>query len=373
MTLEGAINFNDTNDYTIYTMNSASAGQYCVVLPKNNNGMYNMLVDLHMKSLFDGVSSGTKAKDDLVKEIGSEYGNIKSKYNDAILVMPMLDDNSYINIINTADKQKMFDEVKKIGAITSELYKKLIDGGIDKSRIDQKIIIIEKDDYDKKFVEWLVCQMPNFVSGVSISEFSVNDNLFMAGNNSTVNDIFGAPVVDNANVGTPVVDNTNINNEATSVLEESVQESVVESQPEIPDIFGGQVQSTPDVSGPEVQPNVVVEQPVQNLVQQPVQDSVQQPAQNLVQQPVVDGVSVEPKPIQSVGLDQTVTLSPVNDAGGVQAANPEAKMEDGYTDNVGSPKKSNGFVNLAILLVVLIGVTLASIELGKFLYNTYGV
>ena len=36
-------------------------------------------------------------------------------------------------------------------------------------------------------------------------------------------------------------------------------------------------------------------------------------------------------------------------------------------------KKSNGFVNLAILLVILVGVTLVSIELGKFLYNTYGV
>ena len=46
MTLEGAINFNETNDYTIYTMNSVTAGQYCVVLPKNNNGNYNMLVDI---------------------------------------------------------------------------------------------------------------------------------------------------------------------------------------------------------------------------------------------------------------------------------------------------------------------------------------
>ena len=72
MTLEGAINFNDTNEYTIYTMNSASAGQYCVVLPKNNNGMYNMLVDLHMKGLFDQVNAGAKTKDDLVGEINTE-------------------------------------------------------------------------------------------------------------------------------------------------------------------------------------------------------------------------------------------------------------------------------------------------------------
>ena len=62
MTLEGAINFNDANTYTIYTMNSMTAGQYCVVLPKNNMGMYNMLVDLHMKNLFDAVNTGVKQK-----------------------------------------------------------------------------------------------------------------------------------------------------------------------------------------------------------------------------------------------------------------------------------------------------------------------
>ena len=35
-------------------------------------------------------------------------------------------------------------------------------------------------------------------------------------------------------------------------------------------------------------------------------------------------------------------------------------------------KASKGIANLLILLVILVGVTLASIELGKFLYNVYG-
>ena len=59
MTLEGAINFFDNELYTIYTMNSGVAGQYCVVLPKNSNGMYNMWVDLHMKNLYDSVNAGS--------------------------------------------------------------------------------------------------------------------------------------------------------------------------------------------------------------------------------------------------------------------------------------------------------------------------
>ena len=42
MTLEGANVFFDASDYIIYTMNSDTVGQYCAVLPKNNNGTYNM-------------------------------------------------------------------------------------------------------------------------------------------------------------------------------------------------------------------------------------------------------------------------------------------------------------------------------------------
>jgi len=370
MTLEGAINFSETNLYTIYTMNSASAGQYCVVLPKNNNGMYNMLVDLHMKSLFDSVNSGSKTKEDLVGEIGKEYDSIKTKYSDAILVIPMFDESNYINIINTDDKQKMFDEVKKIGAITSELYKKLIDSGIDKQKIDQKIVIIEKNDYDKKFVEWLIGQMPNFVSGINVSEFAVaNDNPFMESTvaNADVNNIFGAPVVENVNV-MPNDDSVNsVTSEQTPVEPVQNVQPVVEEQPQIPNIFGEQTE--------------VVQQPVQPVSEAPV---VEQP----VQQPVVNQSIEEPKPVQNVELDKTVTFSPVNDgnvagqpvqtAALVENVAPVGEVNNVSVENTNvqngtAVKKSNGFVNLAILLVILVGVTLASIELGKFLYNTYGV
>lgn len=365
MTLEGAINFHDTELYTIYTMNSSTAGQYCVVLPKNNNGMYNMLVDLHMKSLFDSVNAGSKSKDELINDISGEYNNLKTKYNDAILVIPMFDEGNYVNIINTNDKQKMFDEVKKIGAITSELYKKLVDGGLDKSRLDQKIIIVEKNDYDKKFVEWLIGQMPNFVSSVSMSEFTaINENPFVA--NEPANNIFGAPVVETPNVTDNVVNNTNVVNEtvvpnnnifneqpatesvAVPVVETPVQQPVVELNNAVPNIFGEQ----------SVQPAV------------PVTETVAPVVEASVQQPVVE----EPKPVQSVELDKTVTFSPVNEN---TVAQP---ITTPVTENTEMPagegevaRKSNGFVNLAILLVILVGVTLASIELGKFLYNTYGV
>ena len=80
MILEGAIKLFDNNDYTIYTMNSVVTGQYGVVVPKNINGVLNMLIDLHFKNSFDAVGSGIKTTDMLVNEINEEYGNVKARY-----------------------------------------------------------------------------------------------------------------------------------------------------------------------------------------------------------------------------------------------------------------------------------------------------
>ena len=324
MTLNGAINFNETNDYTIFTMNSTNAGMYCAVLPKNNSGNYNMLVDLHMKSLFDEVNSGSKSKDDLVNVISEEYGRIKNKYNDAILVIPMFDEANYVNIINTNDKQKMFDEVKKIGAITSEIYKNLIESGIEKQKIDQKIIILEKDENDKKFVLWLEEQMPNFVDGVAMNELEVaNVNSNVSEPVVEVPNIFGEPVV--AEAATPVVEPVV---EAPAVEPVAVSESVAE----VPNIFG----------------------------EQPVMETP-------VQQPVVETPAVaEPQPVQSVELNDNLQQAPVANVAPVEEQVVGEEEEQ-------SPKKKNGFVNLAVLLGMLVVVTIVSIELGKFLYNTYGV
>ena len=75
-----------------------------------------------------------------------------------------------------------------------------------------------------------------------------------------------------------------------------------------------------------------------------------------------------PSPVQSTPLEATTTITPVqatevNNAGEQQPADA----------NIPEKKGSKGFTNLLILLVVLVIVTFISIELGKFLYNTYGV
>ena len=227
----------------------------------------------------------------------------------------MLDVNDFTNSINSNDKQKMFDETKKIGSITSEIYQKLSEAGIDKSKIDQKIILVEKTDIDNKFVSWLKEQMPNFVDGINYEELkgsslSVDQGVNpFTGEASTpdavpVNDVFGTPDANadaTANETTPPVEETT--NVAPSTPEPVSEQPTPESQPV-----------------PEPQP------------------------------------ASEPQPVSNV--EEGTNVAPVADN------NAEEVHE--------IDKKSGGFANLLILFVILVVVTVASIELGKFLYNTFG-
>lgn len=409
MTLEGAINLNETNDYIIYTMNSVTTGQYGVVVPKNIGGTLKMLVDLHMKSSFDGIASGTKTREQLVSEISDEYSKLKGKYTDGMLVMPMIDEVSFKNIVLNGDKQKMFDEVKKIGAITSELYKKLTEQGIDKQRIDQKIIIVEKIEEDEKFVTWLKEQMPNFVEGLSYNELNnvqANVNPFVDSNSIFGPAVSSEPVVEQTSV-TPSVENmvastpvsggifdnvAPLASTAPAPVAEPVQ-PVIPVEPVVPnnlfgestisantqvnnDIFGNPVsapvapQQPPIVATPVIDnvfgPAVSVQPtPVQAPVQPQVQPQVQvQPVvQN--QSPVVEG----PKPVENTSLESTMTFSAINEQQSSGAVSGEVTAEG---DGAPTRSKSQGFVNLLILVVILVGVTIVSIEIGKYLYSVYG-
>lgn len=367
MTLEGANIFFDTTDYTIYTMNSVTTGQYCVVLPKNNNGTYNMLVDLHMKNAFDSINNGSKTKEQLIEEIKNEYSGVKNKYSDGILVIPMIDENLYASAISNNDKQKMFDKVKKIGAITSEIYKKLTDSGIDKQKIDQKIIIITKNDNDIKFVDWLKEQMPNFVIGVNSSELESTNNVnpFMENNNPFMPETPVTPTPTNDNIFGSAPVNNSTNNDIFSTSAEN-------NPTPTNDIFSTPAPATNNVvETASFQTNTEVQQPV---VQQnaPAVDNTnifgapttQEPV-TLVNNPAPVQPTQEPTPVQSTPLEATTTIAPVEQT--------EPIATDAPVENIPEKKGSKGFTNLIILVAVLVGVTFISIELGKFLYNTYGV
>ena len=83
-----------------------------------------------------------------------------------------------------------------------------------------------------------------------------------------------------------------------------------------------------------------------------------------------------PQPINTVDLEGTTAFRPIpGDTTQIQNPNPTTAtpVEEKSIEEVQEEHKaSKGIANLLILLVILVGVTLASIELGKFLYNVYG-
>ena len=383
MKLEGANAFSENNLFTIYTVNSMTSGEYAVVMPKEVMGTVNMLIDFHQKSFFDNLISGSKTKDDLMKVLEGEYNFIKNTYANFMLVLPMFDENSYISIVNSKDKQKMFDEVKKIGAITSEVYKKVTESGFNAQNIDQKIIVLEKTNEDTSFVEWLKEQMPNFVEGLKYQEVKQEAvNPFMGVNpfgpapvenptSTTVqpsgNSIFDTPVtpqpvVQPEPVVTPTVEATPNNDifgnstpQTSSLVQQPSNETPVESTNSI---FGN-----PTPTQTTVEPNQQAQSTMPNI-------GFSTPTEN-VSTPVAT-----PQPINTVDLEGTTAFRPIpGDTTQIQNPNPTTAtpVEVKSIEEVQEEHKSSkGIANLLILLVILVGVTLASIELGKFLYNVYG-
>ena len=374
MILEGANKLKEENEYIIYAMNSANAGQYCVVVPNNATGTYNMLIDVHHKSLFDEVTSGIKTKEDLMNTLSTEYADVKKQNESGILVVPMLNEVEFKNAINNLDKQKMFDETKKIGAITSELYKKMTESGIDKQRINQKIMIVEKEAEDEKYVNWLKEQMPNYVEGMNLQK---KEEVQSTTSNEApiLGDIFGAPTATPTQESAP-----------TQTIEPAPVEEVAPPAPEASvdaPVTNGIFGSTPTTTAPtapatpEPTPAPIPEQNVDIFgvpVEQPaapVATSVQQPVQTPEPTQTTTSTNIAPEtitPVQSVELEGTTTFSPIPDNQAQSTENPQ----DTSTGTTEPPKKNGGFVNLAIIMVVLIGVTVVSIELGKFLYSIYG-
>ncbi len=379
MTLEGANAFLENENFTLYTVNSLSSGEYAVVMPKSVMGMINVLIDFHQKGNFDALQTGSKTKEDLLNEVNSTYKIAKSTYSNFILVYPMLNENDYVNVVRSNDKQKMFDEVKKIGAVTSEIYKKITESGMDASKIDQKIIILEKTTEDTDFVTWLKGQMPNFVEGLKIVEEKKEEvNPFMG-----MNPFGPAPVQEK------VVENTTPSVAPTTGS--SIFDNVAPSTPISP-VTPNPVPSVTEEVKPQTVSNDIFASPVANT---PVNEVVptsngqveQQASSNSIfGEPSVSSSSVNnaslntpsiteaPKPVNSVDLEGTTAFRPIpGDTTQVQENMQSLVNEAKSIEEVQAEHKgSKGIANLLILLVILVGVTIASIELGKFLYNVYG-
>ena len=346
-------------------------------MPKMVNGMVKVLIDLHEKNFFDGLKDGVKSKDDLVSLVQNASRFIKNTYTDFILVYPMFNEEEYISVVHSSDKQRLFDEVKKIGSVTSEIYKKIIESGFDARSVDQKIIILEKTDEDTQFLGWLKEQMPSSVEGLKYvdenKEVSTNPFMNMNPFHNNVEEEKKEEVISNPipNTGSSIFDNVTLSVPVSPVVPSD--SSVVGQEEEVQnDIFA---QSLPNVStsnatvesAPVSDVKVEASSPTNSIFGDASVSSV--PAS-----PVPSANEEAPKPVNTVDLEGTIAfrplpgdttqvknedISPVNEAKSIEEVQEEHKT-------------SKGIANLLILLVILVVVTLASVEFGKFLYSVYG-
>ncbi len=377
MTISGANAFLENEEFTLYTMNSISSGEYAVIVPKMVNGMVKVLIDLHEKSFFDGLKAGVKSKDDLVSLVQKASRFIKNTYADFILVYPMFNEEEYISVVHSSDKQRLFDEVKKIGAVTSEIYKKIIESGFDARSVDQKIIILEKTDEDTQFLGWLKEQMPSSVEGLKYvdenKEVSTNPFMNMNPFNNNVEAEKKEEVISNPipNTGSSIFDNVTpsvpvspvVPNDSSVVGQEEKVQNDIFAQP-LPNVStsNATVESTP-VSDVKAEAS----NSTNSIFGDASVDSV--PAS-----PVPSANEETPKPVNTVDLEGTIAFRPLpGDTTQIKNENISPVNEAKSIEEVQEEHKaSKGIVNLLILVVILVVVTLASVEFGKFLYSVYG-
>lgn len=176
--------------------------------------------------------------------------------------------------------------------------------------LDTKINIVVKNEVDNKLGNWLSIQ--NIGKGVSFEELKSNNR--------------------SQNMSNPFMNSASTSSNPFADFQNS--QSVVDQ-------------------------TVVQSQPSQAVNNQPIfgDSTVQSPSQSQIGQNVqVSSTSVQgPAPVQGVTLESYEQEEVV--------ARPKGrKLELGR----------KGYVNIVILMAILVGVTLISIQLGKFLYSIYG-
>ena len=224
-------------------------------------------------------------------------------------------------------------------------------------------MIVEKNEIDTKFVDWLKGQMPNFVEGFKIQTTEPvkeeNNNPFEGFNPFGTPEKVATeiPKVEGNIEPQPVAQETNqINNEA-KVSETPVE--VTTSEPIQPnnDIFASQEPIQP------TEPIVPLEEKKEEVV-------VPTPESVVTETPKVEDTA-EPQPINSVSLENTQVIPQPENI--TPSETPELANNEPVAPATNTiDKKSGGFANILILLVILVVVTIGSIELGKFLFNTFG-
>lgn len=158
------IEYGKINGYTIYQFNNKNAQNYFLSVPDEYVENYQLFIGFPNKDLKD------KPQKEIIEEF-KEMNNLLNGINkEGIYIIPDISPKELEEAAKENDNKKFNQILNKLTPMISEAYQTLISYNTAKKNIDQVTNFIKKTESDRKFVDWLEINMPNFIHGITYEE-----------------------------------------------------------------------------------------------------------------------------------------------------------------------------------------------------------
>jgi len=151
--------------YTIYQFKSKYGYNYFLSIPDQYVKNYQMFVGFPKKDLKE------LSKKDVINEIDEIKKMIASLNKDGIYLLPDIPVSELDEAARENDGKK-YNKIlsEKINPIIAEVYKTLSSYSTAQQIINQVIIFVKQTESDRKFIDWIEINIPNFIHGVTYEE-----------------------------------------------------------------------------------------------------------------------------------------------------------------------------------------------------------
>ena len=158
------IEYGKINGYTIYQFNNKYDQNYFISVPDEYLESYQLFLSFPDKDLKE------KPQKEIIQEFEQMNALLKGINRNGIYMLPDISPNELIEATKENDFKKFNQVLNKLKPMIYEAYQTLINYNTAKKSINQVIEFVKKTESDRKFVDWLEINMPNFVYGITYDE-----------------------------------------------------------------------------------------------------------------------------------------------------------------------------------------------------------
>lgn len=160
--------FGEIDNHTIYQFNNYfrnASGNFYLSVPDDYVENYQLFLRFPNKDLKDvpakEIIEDFKKMNDLLQGINKE---------NAIYILPDISPNELEEASKENDNKKFNEILNKLKLMIPVAYQALTGYNTAKKSIEQVIEFVKKTESDRKFVDWLEINMPNFIHGITYEE-----------------------------------------------------------------------------------------------------------------------------------------------------------------------------------------------------------